>query len=70
MSALPPVRAPQFIPRADEAPTYGPATRAEAAVQTAIARGYGGRVTDEEMSGQCPASSSPSEGTDTPEAAK
>lgn len=45
---------PQYVPPAVEPPTHGPATRAAAAVETAIARGYGGRVTDDEMAGPAP----------------
>jgi|SRR5688500_8037329 hypothetical protein len=47
---------PQYIPPVSMAPTFGPPTRNESAVQAAIARGFGGRVTDEEMAGQLPAS--------------
>ena len=57
------VRTPQLILRGDSAPTYGPPTRTEAAIETAIRRGYGGTVTDEEMAGRPP--SFPVEGTTT-----
>jgi hypothetical protein len=38
-----------------EHPVHGPLTRTAAAVEAAIARGYGGPVTDAEMAGPTPA---------------
>jgi hypothetical protein len=63
VNASPAVRTPQLILRGDTAPTYGPPTRTEAAIETSIRRGYGGTVTNEEMAGSAP--SSPVEGTTT-----
>lgn len=67
MTASSPVRTPQLILRGDSAPTYGPPTQTESAIETAIRRGYGGTVTNEEMAGSVP--SSPVEGTTTTEVA-
>lgn len=45
---------PRYVPPAVEPATYGPLTRAATAVETAVARGYGGRVADDEMAGPAP----------------
>lgn len=63
---MPTVRTPQLILRGETAPTYGPPTRTESAIETAIRRGHGGTVTNEEMAG--PAPSPPVEGNTTTEA--
>lgn len=49
-----PVSVPQYIGYPSE-PVEGPETRRDAAVDAAISRGYGGRVTDVEMAGDTPA---------------